>query len=81
LKPAAFPYITTVIPAKAGIQYSWAVSLVERSGILGHRLEPVIGRRVAPTRWRMMTAVLAVIALTISRSPFRRCVAPLAPYV
>jgi hypothetical protein len=27
----------------------------QRFGILDHPPEPVIGRRLAPTRWRMMT--------------------------
>jgi hypothetical protein len=29
-------------------------SIAGVSGILDHPLEPVIGRRVAPTRWRVM---------------------------
>src|SRR5580700_5629801 len=33
-----------------------AHSIAGVSGILDHPLEPVIGRRVAPTRWRVMTA-------------------------
>jgi hypothetical protein len=31
----------------------------QRSGILGRPLEPVIGRRIAPTRWRAMTTEYA----------------------
>ncbi|TMK11411.1 MAG: hypothetical protein E6G71_01155 [Alphaproteobacteria bacterium] len=30
-------------------------SITIASGILDHPLEPVIGRRAAPTRWRVMT--------------------------
>jgi hypothetical protein len=38
-------------------QYSRALIFQHpRSGILGHPLEPVIGRRAAPTRWRVVTA-------------------------
>jgi hypothetical protein len=38
------------------IQYAAASRFHSKvSGILDHPLEPVIGRRVAPTRWRMMT--------------------------
>jgi hypothetical protein len=33
-----------------------AHSIAGVSGVLDHPLEPVIGRRVAPTRWRVMTA-------------------------
>jgi hypothetical protein len=29
-----------------------------RRGILDHPLEPVIGRREAPTRWRVMTVLI-----------------------
>jgi len=31
-----------------------------RPGILDHPLEPVIGRRAAPTRWRVVTAEIGV---------------------
>src|SRR5216684_4080529 len=46
-----------VIPAESGypVRRSFAVDH-RRFGILDHPLEPVIGRRDAPTRWRMMTA-------------------------
>jgi hypothetical protein len=33
-------------------------SITGVSGILDHPPEPVIGRRVAPTRWRVMTTIL-----------------------
>src|SRR5216684_5446065 len=48
-------------PAKASIQYA-AASRFDRkhSGILDHPLEPVIGRRDAPTRWLVTTAVSVV---------------------
>jgi hypothetical protein len=40
-----------------GIQYAAAYrSITGVSGILDHPPEPVIGRRYAPTRWRVMTA-------------------------
>jgi hypothetical protein len=39
-------------------------SITGGSAILDHPLEPVIGRRVAPTRWRMMTAVNAASVRT-----------------
>jgi hypothetical protein len=41
------------------IQYAAASrSITIASGILDHPLEPVIGRRAAPTRWRVMTKSL-----------------------
>src|SRR5260370_32346905 len=44
-------------PRKRSIQYAVASRLLhQHSVILDHPLEPVIGRRVAPTRWRVMTA-------------------------
>src|SRR5437879_1496998 len=43
-------------PANAGIQYAAAVVARHRfPGVLGHPQEPVIGRRAAPTRWRVTT--------------------------
>ena len=33
-------------------------SIIDVSGILGHPPEPVIGRRDAPTRWRVMTPLM-----------------------
>jgi hypothetical protein len=44
------------MPAQAGIQYAAAIERNHRRyGILDHPPEPVIGRRAAPTRWRVMT--------------------------
>src|SRR6202048_1546684 len=44
-------------PRKRGIQSAAALRFYRKcSGILDHPLELVIGRRVAPTRWRVMTA-------------------------
>jgi len=53
-------------PANAGIHYAAASHIQfyhNRSGILDHPLEPVIGRRAAPTRWRMMTSRCAATAV------------------
>jgi hypothetical protein len=45
---------------KRGIQYAAASpDLAGVSGILDHPLEPVTGRRDAPTRWRVTTALSA----------------------
>jgi hypothetical protein len=42
-----------------GIQYAVPPAIEPiLHGILDHPLEPVIGRRAAPTRWRMMTAMI-----------------------
>jgi hypothetical protein len=44
-------------PRKRGIQYPRGGDAGLRSrGVLDRPLEPVIGRRFAPTRWRAMTA-------------------------
>jgi hypothetical protein len=48
--------IAAVMPAQAGIQYSVRVRMRDRR-VLDHPPEPVIGRRFAPTRWRMMTVL------------------------
>src|SRR5258708_6887346 len=43
-------------PRKRSIQYAAASRTnLSGSGILDHPPEPVIGRRDAPTRWRVMT--------------------------
>jgi hypothetical protein len=49
--------MSAVIPANVDIQYSASHRFHhERSGILDHPLEPVIGLAEGETRWRMMTA-------------------------
>jgi hypothetical protein len=46
-----------VIPREGGVSSTPRLlgSISGVSGTLDHPLEPVIGRRGAPTRWRMMT--------------------------
>src|ERR1700716_2245458 len=50
--------ITTVIPRACGVSSTPRPldSITTALGILDRPLEPVIGRRAAPTRWRTMTA-------------------------
>jgi hypothetical protein len=51
------PIIQLSSPAKAGDPVRCGIAIdLRRFGILDHPLEPVIGRRDAPTRWRVMTA-------------------------
>src|SRR5258705_6819088 len=53
------PYMTRerVIPRACGGSSTRRLlgSITDFSGILDHPPEPVIGRRIAPTRWRVMT--------------------------
>jgi hypothetical protein len=52
---------TVIARLDRATQYSRALIFEHpRSGILGHPLEPVIGRRAAPTRWRVVTAEIGV---------------------
>src|ERR1700733_7712787 len=50
------------MPAKAGYPVRRGLSVLSLSspGILDHPPKPVIGRRVAPTRWRVMTAEIQI---------------------
>jgi hypothetical protein len=49
------PHTWSSYPAKAVSSTRRLSAPVLVSGILGHPLEPVIGRRFAPTRWRVTT--------------------------
>jgi hypothetical protein len=51
------PHNQSVIPRESGVSSTPRLidSITAISGILDHPLEPVIGRREAPTRWRVMT--------------------------
>jgi hypothetical protein len=49
-------FTAVIVRLDRTIQYAAASPFFsDGSGILDHLLEPVVGRRVAPTRWRAMT--------------------------
>jgi hypothetical protein len=59
---------TVIVRLDRTIQYTAASGFITAaSGILDHPPEPVIGRRVAPTRWRAMTGE------RLARSLSRHC--------
>src|SRR5258708_35984693 len=56
--PSSYPVFQSSYPAQAGYPVLRAVEVYLRQrGVLDRPLEPVIGRRGAPTRWRTMTAI------------------------